>query len=62
MDKGTVREHARTGKSGNRAHTNSGRFLSLQADYRAGRLTVQGEQRYEAVVLELGRLYRALHA
>jgi len=31
---------------------------SLQADYRAGRLDAQGEEQFEAIVLELARLYR----
>jgi hypothetical protein len=31
---------------------------SLQADYRAGRLDAQGEEQFEAIVLELARLYK----
>jgi hypothetical protein len=31
---------------------------SLQADYRARQLDAQGEERFEAIVLELARLYR----
>jgi hypothetical protein len=41
-----------------RARTNAGKFLSLQADYRSGRLTEEGEERYEALCLLLSRLYR----
>ena len=41
-----------------KCRTNSGKFLSLQADYRAGRLSSNDEARYEAIVAELWRLYR----
>ena len=50
---------ARSGRGGKRKCTsNQGRFMSLQADYRAGRLTDAGEERFERIVLEVGRLYR----
>jgi hypothetical protein len=32
--------------------------MHLEADYRAGRLTEQQEQRYERICLDLHRLYR----
>jgi hypothetical protein len=32
--------------------------LSLQADYRGGRLDAQGEERFERIVLDLARLYK----
>lgn len=41
-----------------KCRTNSGKFLSLQADYRAGRLSEDDEQRFEAVVADLWRLYK----
>jgi hypothetical protein len=39
-----------------KCRSNQGKFLSLQADYRAGRLTEAG---FERIVLEVGRLYKA---
>jgi hypothetical protein len=54
MDTRSVGRHKGTHK----ARTNAGRFLSLQADYRAGRLTEAGEERFERIVLEVGRLYK----
>jgi hypothetical protein len=41
-----------------RCHTNAGRFLSLTADYRAGRLTGEGEKRFEDICYQLHRLYK----
>jgi hypothetical protein len=40
-----------------RCHTNARKFLAMQADYRAGRLTHEGEERFEAVCNQLHRLY-----
>ncbi len=45
-----------------KCRTNSGRFMSLQADYRAGRLTAGDEARYESIVAELWRFYRGARA
>ena len=50
---------ARPGRKGkSKCRTNRGRFMHLEADYRAGRLTEQQEQRYERICLDLHRLYR----
>jgi hypothetical protein len=50
---------ARSGRKGkSKCRSNSGKFLSLQADYRAGRLSGEAEERYEALCLELSRLYK----
>ena len=48
---------ARSGRK-RKCRSNQGKFLPLQADYRAGRLDAQGEEQFEAIVLELARLYK----
>ena len=56
MDTTSVGRH----KGRHKARTNSGKFLSLQADYRRGRLTEASEERFERIVLEVGRLYKGV--
>ena len=41
-----------------KCRTNAGKFMSLQADYRAGRLSEREEASFEAVVAELWRLHK----
>ena len=45
-------------RSRRRCHTNAGKFLAMQADYRAGRLTRESEERFEAVCYQIHRLYK----
>jgi hypothetical protein len=52
---------ARSGRGRkSKCRSNQGKFLSLQADYRAGRLTEASEERFERIVLDLARLYKAV--
>jgi len=48
---------ARSGRK-RKCRTNSGKFMSLQAAYRRGKLSSDDEARYESIVAELWRLYR----
>jgi hypothetical protein len=56
---GRVKERERRSKGRHRpAHTNSGKFMYLQADYRAGRLSAAGEEQYERIVYLMGLLWK----
>jgi hypothetical protein len=53
----TVRERPSKGRH-RPAHTNAGKFMFVQADYRAGRLSAEGEEVFERVCLNLHRLWK----
>jgi hypothetical protein len=41
-----------------KCRSNQGRFMSVQAAYRSGRLSDEGEEAYERICYELARLYK----